>query len=219
MNGCTAHEADSARRSAGGGIECQPYTCHERPFSCLKWSAKTRTASKCCLVRISCLSSVCLIHVSCMRSPYLKFVSSAISELRKCQKLEACIRLHTRQAGGMRGRSHLSVVRCQTKENEPTQEKPTKIKEMAAPGGCVLCGGLKGPGAAPGAGDFKGTCERPGDAHEVRRTAPPAQPVGKAAPHESHRHDQSKWPPSGGHLLWRILRVSRRHLFALSHPV
>ena len=64
-----------------------------------------------------------------------------------------------------------------------------------------MCGGLKGLGAAPGAGDFKGTCERPGDAHEVRRTAPPAQPVGLDASDQKLPFIQSKRPPQGGLLL------------------
>lgn len=162
---------------------------------------------------------MCLTHVSHMSQGCLIVVSSPCARLRKCRKPAECIRLRSAQTRSPRCRWRSSAVSCRTKENNSARGKPKKIKEMTAPGGCVLCGGLKGPGAAPGAGDFKGTCERPGDAHEVRRTAPPAQPVGKAAPHESHRHDQSKWPPSGGHLLWRILRVSRRHLFALSHPV
>lgn len=56
---------------------------------------------------------------------------------------------------------------------------------MTAPEGCVLCEGLKGAGAAPGAGDLKALGGRPGDVHNVRRTAPPAKPVGHGRPHKT----------------------------------
>lgn len=106
-----------------------------------------------------------------------------------------------RATQGLRGLMFWGAFRCQTKENSPPQGKPKKIKGMTAPGGCVLCGGLKGPGAAPGAGDFKGTCERPGDAHEVRRTALPAQPVGLDAPIQDAVSSKAKGRPEGGLLL------------------
>ncbi len=54
-----------------------------------------------------------------------------------------------------RGSPRPCVFRCHTKENGTVQEKPKEIKEMTAPGGCVLCGGLKGPAAGLAAGALR----------------------------------------------------------------
>lgn len=46
-------------------------------------------------------------------------------------------------------------VSLSDKRNSQPQEKPKKIKEMNPPGGCVLCGGFKGPAAALAAGALR----------------------------------------------------------------
>ncbi len=122
-------------------------------------------------------------------------VSTRSAGPRKCQKPDVCIQCRCPREPAIARLCFSHAFRCQTIENSPPQGKPKKIKEMTAPGGCVLCGGLKGPGAAPGAGYFKATCERPGDAHEVRRTAPPAQPVGLDAPIQSAVHPKQRAAP------------------------
>jgi|GEM_PF-4746527 len=151
--------------------------------------------SHCGLMCVSLMSHTCPIVVSHVSHTCLIVVSSPSARRRECQESAECIRLHSGQTRCPRGLWRVSAVCCRTKENNSAQGKPKKNKEMTAPGGCVVCGGLKGPGAAPGAGDFKGTCERPGDAHEVRRTAPPAQPVGLDAPIKGRRSSKAKGRP------------------------
>ena len=66
-----------------------------------------------------------------------------------------CTRPKRAQAHVASGSRSRRRFRCQTKENNPPQGKPKKIKGMTAPGGCVVCGGFKGPAAALAAGALK----------------------------------------------------------------
>ena len=146
-------------------------------------------------MEVSWLAHICLICVSQRSNVCLIFVLLDAIGLQTIHKVDGCLRREFSQSHYPRGPQLLCAVRCQTKENTFPPQKPQEIKEMLSPEGCVLCGGLKGPGAAPGAGDFKGTCERPGDAHEVRRTAPPAQPVGLDAPIQNRSSSKAKGRP------------------------
>lgn len=55
------------------------------------------------------------------------------------------------------------------RRKQPTARKTQKNQRDDRTRRVRLCGGLKGPGAAPGAGDFKGTCRHPGRSQSPRR--------------------------------------------------
>jgi len=104
---------------------------------------------------VSHLSHVCLICVSHMSHMCLIDVATRGAGLPNCRRSDRCIRRKPAQSSDPGGPRYLLAVRCQTKENSPPQGKPKEIKEMTPPGGCVLCGGFKGPAAALAAGALR----------------------------------------------------------------
>ncbi|MNK66981.1 hypothetical protein D3C87_863130 [compost metagenome] len=111
--------------------------------------------SHCGLMCVSLMSHTCPIVVSYVSHTCLIVVSSPSARRRECQESAECIRLHSGQTRCPRGLWRFSAVCCRTKENNSAQGKPKKIKEMTAPGGCVVCGGFKGPAAALAAGALR----------------------------------------------------------------
>ena len=102
--------------------------------------------------------------------------------------------LHTQHLLYSCGSRESFQFRCPTKENGAPQEIPQKIKEMTAPAGCVLCGGLKGSAAALAAETLRapvsvrGTLTKSAGRPRRRsrwewppRMKPPPQPMQKAA--------------------------------------
>ncbi len=63
--------------------------------------------------------------------------------------------LYTQQHECSRGLQRRLRFRCQTEGHKPWRKKTTKIKEIPAPEGCVLCGGLKGSAAALATGTLR----------------------------------------------------------------
>ena len=101
------------------------------------------------------MSHTCPIVVSHVSDTCLIVVSSPSARRRECQESAECIRLHSGQTRCPRGLWRFSAVCCRTKENNSARGKPQKIKEITAPGGCVVCGGFKGPAAALAAGALR----------------------------------------------------------------
>lgn len=72
-----------------------------------------------------------------------------------CPKLAECLHRNRRQPSYVRGLAPSVHFQRKTTESSPNQKKTRKIKEIAAPAGCVLCGDLKGPDAAQAAGALR----------------------------------------------------------------
>jgi len=69
---------------------------------------------------------------------------------------------------------------------------------------------LEGTRRQPGGGGLKGTCKLPGDAHEVRKTAPPAQPVGLDAPIQNAVYPKQRAAPRAALCFNRCCEVGGR---------
>ena len=137
------------------------------------------------------LSRLCLGYVSAMSRMCPGYVPVLSDGLPRGASFE---HLHTQHLLYSCGSRESFQFRCPTKENGARQEIPKKIKEMTAPAGCVLCGGLKGSAAALAAGTLRapvsvrGTVTKSAGRPRRRsrwewplRMKPPPQPMQKAA--------------------------------------